>query len=313
MLEACDRNTTLVELQLSGCGFSDETLLEIAIRLHRNRRAKAGDGGVLGEPLEGRTPERPPRGLPEKPKWAPNSELALSAQEREELERNAVGDPGEAGYEAPDVSVQEKFPDRGLFKNMIFEEHLPHMPAPGVVSEPKTQLVMEKLLKWQGREDVSEADKAKAQELFRYIEEARKQLILDQKAALDLQEHTRLLQQGFRDREERVKAEVRQRRHQFAEMETEKGALEQVFRNLAKTLNRVREENDALVHERHNDKEKWSAEEEVDRTELARVMTHGRMLRRRLQELQEQSLFLDKENARQTERTKTLREGILKI
>lgn len=319
LLGACHRNTTLLELQLSGCGLSDETLLEIATRLHRNRRA------VRATLVHETKPEPLPRSLPEKPSWAPNSEIALSVQEWEEKYRTGgskrasdVGDPGHAGsYEAPDLSVQERFPERSLFKNMIFEEpdlaDLAHMPAPGVVSEAKTQLVMEKLLKWQRREDLSMGEKAKAQELFRYIEEAQKQLLLDQKAALDIQEHMHLLQQGFRDREERAKAEIRMRRHQVSELEMEKAELEQVFRNMARSLNRIREEHDALMHERHKDKEKWSAEEEADRTELARVMTHGRALRRRLQELQEQTLFLGQENKQKTERTKILREGIFKV
>lgn len=330
LLAAVHRNTALVDLQLSGCGMASETLLEIAGRLTRNAKVKS-HGTPLG-PWQGKQP-LPTQSLPEVPTWVPpNPELLLAEKAKpwpDEETAATAGQTSEAAppdlsvrsswgeYEAPDLSVQEKFGERSLFKNMIFGEpdlaDLAHMPAPNLVSDTSMQEMMQKIMHWQSKEGLASEDRARALELYEYIASSQKQLALDQKAALDLQEHTRLLQQGFRDREDRAKAEIRQRRHRLQEMEKEKGDLEQVFRNVARSLNRLREEKDDIVREQEKEKEQYASEEENYKIELARVMTHGRILRRRVEELEEQSTFLQEENERVQERARSLRGDILRV
>merc|ERR1719506_3529554 len=99
------------------------------------------------------------------------------------------------------------------------------------------------------------------------------------------------LQQGFRDREERAEQEIRKKRDLLADVEKEKGHLEAIFRKAAHALNRLREEKDTAVWERDRDKERFAEEEERDRTELATVMTHTRVLRKRLEELERDSSY----------------------
>lgn len=206
-------------------------------------------------------------------------------------------------------------PDKS--QRVVFEESDPtdlaHMPAPSVVSDPGVQRIMEKLLFWQEGDAVLDQDKAKAEGLFQYIEGARKQLLTDQKVALEVQEQMRQLQHAFREREEKMKAEISRRRERLLGMEAEKNELREVLQSATQTLQQLREEKDRLIREQCADRERWSAEEAKDRAELPKVITHGRMLRRRLEELEERSHFLKDENERTRLRTKVLRENILLI
>merc|ERR1719316_871138 len=185
------------------------------------------------------------------------------------------------------------------------------MLKPGLVSEPKTNDIMMRLLQWRCRPGLSEKSKQHAQQLYEYVDRVQKQLIQDQKIAMDLEEHISLLSQGFRDREERYRGDINLAQDKLTDLGQEKETLQSIFKRYAAELRLVREQHDQAFREREEDKERHQNEEERCRIELNQIMTEKRALVERLQELEDRSKRIEAENERLRARSKEVRKNLL--
>merc|ERR1719161_2490742 len=101
---------------------------------------------------------------------------------------------------------------------------------------------MMRLLHWRCKPGLAEESKQNASQLYEYVDKVQRQLIQDQKIAMDLEEHICLLSQGFRDREERYRADIQQAQDKIQDFGKEKEVLQSVFKRYAGELKLIREQ-----------------------------------------------------------------------
>jgi len=180
-----------------------------------------------------------------------------------------------------------------------------------VVCDDRTNEFMMRLLKWQQSPGRSANDMAHCQELYEYLAVAQRQAAEDREVAQNADEHLSLLGESFRDRELRYRRDIAAAQDKLLDYANERQGLMGIFTRYTEELNLLREQNVQVHQELESDQRRYEAEEARAQGDLQLVTAERKELTKRLEHLEEQRDWLEKETNRLNGRSMRLREGIV--
>lgn len=272
LAEHLRRNSTLLDCQLTGTGVAQETLVQIAELLHRNRIANKAD--MQAGPYR----------------------LTRSAG----LERGGGG--GIFLHRALEAAACE---DIGIASPTL-------IPATNmIVSDQRTNDLLVRLQHWRAGAGVPPDSSARAQEMYEYLHNAMQSLQAEKTEIGRIRERVDLLVQGFQQRELRYRNDIAAAHDRIMDYSKEQEELRAVANRIGDTLNLEREVADQAKWDWDKDKKQMEAEESRMKNVLSTVMLEQNEQRERLHRLEEECAQKDRENAKLRERVERLRGDII--
>lgn len=298
LLENLQANTTLFDCQLTGCGISDETLLSIAQILHRNRKVKGA--ALSAGPFQACA------------EWAgdgqgPRAPGAVSA---------GVGGPlAESQFIActrgHETCAFAGGPDDGSNEDLILRSTRSKASSSScVVSSEATNAVMMRLAKYMQDPNVKATDAAHAQEMYDYLDKAQKQLIRDRAGVEAIHTHLKALSDGFRDRELRSRDTIGAGQAELMDVNKDILGIRGIFERRSQDLALMREQNDQMQRDHHDDEQQAMQEEAEQMNRLAELKADKKELEKRLASLEESQQKQDALNAGMRKGARRLHQGV---
>lgn len=288
-------NTTIFDCQLTGCKIAEETLLEIAQLMLRNRKAKGADLRAgpyracidLGRP----PPELANFGGP----WA-----AAQLRESRAQGEGSRGLPNADGEATglPDIGGSLGDEDAAAFSHRVVSD---------VASNDLTMRLM------MYASDPSKAGTTWADvaaEMAEYIRKASSKLMEDRDAVPKAHEHLQAISDFFKGRELRARRRVASLQEQLLELKHETLELKGIFSRTAEELQLQREARAQLHEDLSRDKRRYEAEEGSNQSTVDLLACERRELEARLAVLEEQSQRQARDNAEMRGRAMRLRQDV---
>jgi len=280
LLKNIQLNTTLFDCQLTGCRIAHETLIEIARLLHRNRKVKGAN--MMAGPFQACIERCIPDGKPENSTRGALDECVL-----------AVGGVSMLGRTAQSAMTH------------------PQMLTGMVISNERTNELMTRLIKWIESASVSREDAAQAREMYEYLRDAQNQLIQDRNVVEGVHNHSRLLGEGFRERELRYRKDIAAAQAMLQDYATERQGLAGIFSRFSEELQARREASAQEGRDLETDRRQQEANEGQLKNELAIVVADKREVAMRLEALEAKSQKLEDEYRALNARAERLRSDIV--
>jgi len=285
LLEHLSMNTTLFDCQLTGCQMAPDTLLSIAQLLQRNRVAKGAN--LEAGPYRGR--------------WhctGGGSGPSGAGAARSLGEAEAPLSPPEPGGVDP----------TGLSGR--------HGTCPLIVSSQQTEEYINRLLVWRAaRREKAPADGSTetSQDMLECLDQLQKEMDRQREGGDDVQNRTKLLIEGFQDRELRYRNDIAGAQNKLSDFANEHKELRSMISRLSEQLNLLREAVDDTKRSLSRDHQRYEAEEARSKNDLATVTSERMELAERLKELEDQAARKEEENAKLRSRTREVREGVILV
>mmetsp|Transcript_65274 Transcript_65274/g.153684 ORF Transcript_65274/g.153684 Transcript_65274/m.153684 type:complete len:448 (+) Transcript_65274:27-1370(+) len=273
----------LYDCQLTGCRFAEETLVEIAELLLRNR--KAHKANMAAGPYKG--------------SWITNDAEMERYQSMDGLKRAMP--PGSRSQGQAAVA------------NHDLRTTVANIPGNAVVSEAKTEEMLQRLFDWRRKfllESGGEGKIARVQEFVEYLSKGRSEAKDVLQAADEIIRHTDLVVQGFQDRELRYRGNIAAARDQLLEYAQEYSKLQAALRRSMEDLGILREDLHAAKDDFQRFQRNSEDDEDRDRGQLALLSGERKELERKLSELKDRGTHLDFETSMLRKRAGQVRERV---
>lgn len=277
LLDSLQMNTTLFDCQLTSCRLGKDTLVRIAELLLRNRKAKGAD--LQAGPY-----------------------MALSANARCDSRNSG----GRSSTVAACGSVAGAF-DKGVL-------HGDDGAGAGkvVVTAGRSGELMDMLAAWRvsRREQGLPCDTAQVQEFIDFLDGAQRELDEVKEATEQQKEHTRLLLEGFQDRELRYRKDIAAAQDRLVDHEKEMVELRAVHRRHADELALEREADEQAQREMVEAHRRSEAEEMRLKSDLIVVGNEQRELTEHLGYLEEKRARMEEEHSLLRSKVDRVRAGV---
>jgi len=279
LLEHVRQNTTMFDLQLSGCGLAEEMLVTIAQLLKRNRAAK-------GAKMQ-------------------------AGPYRLKLEDSAAPLPHSSTEAAIDAANRTQ--EDGLSNIVLHKPTNWAVRSDMVVSASKTRELRERLMEWQlakrqsgELEGVSDVDN-----LLTLLDTAQRQHDEERSAQEQVRVHSDCVVRSFQDRALRYQGEVEQLQDALLQFQWERKELLGVHSRRAAELKLNRDAHEQALMDVEKKQRFLMEEEESRRGRLVEVTNSREACARRLAELNDILSAQASENAELKARVDKLREGLI--
>lgn len=280
LLDHLKQNTTLFDCQLTGCGIAEETLLEIAQVLRRNRVAR-GANMQAGPYLLSLEHGGAARGLASSPPGVGRTWHGVYGEDR-----GADGDP------APGLTSS------GHFSGMV-------------VSSSRTEELRNKLTDWRFARIRRGEDAPDVQELLELLNKGQAKLDEEVVGVENLRIHLQCLTRGFQDRVLRYQSDVDIKQALLLDFQREKRELGAIQQRASDELALQREAWEQAHELAVAVRRRSEVEEVASNADLANVLRDKSACEARLRELTAKLEHQEAENKQLREKATRLRQGVV--
>lgn len=277
----------LFDCQLSGCRLAEETKLEIAELLLRNRKAKGAD--TQAGPFKGT--------------WA-SVRQDKQFDSSHAFEKQALAPKLQNGVQESASEWHSRMLELGVAGNIV-------------VTEERTREYIVRLVEYrQQRLERCEAGmessiSSRVSELLQYLEEnQQRSCLLHQDACKSLQ-RTQLIADGFKDRETRYRCDIAAARDRLLEFASEHRQLQAIHGRLLSDLNLLRENLDQARLLHSNTQTQAEDDQLRAETRLAELKIDQKELSQQLDALHRRGDPLDSQTAKLRKRAEEVRERVI--
>jgi len=287
LLDNIRATTGLFDCQLTGCRLAQQTMLDIAQYLLRNRKVKEVD--IDPGPYKGG--------------WVKN-DGDLDKLEREDGQSRARLIALRTQGKAAAANYADRFVDEDV-------------PGNAVVSKERTEELIQKLLNWRtvhlerSTAATTGAGTARVQELLEYLDEFQRETEGLNKGAEDSKRRVELITQGFQDRELRYRENLATGRDRLLEFSKEYSKMQAQLGRMVDDLSLNRDDLEVAREDLKRAQRNAEDDEDRDKGKLALLTGERKDLERRLRDLHDRGEHLDVETKMLRKRAERVREGVI--
>lgn len=272
LLDHLRQNTTLFDCQLTGCGIAEETLLEIAQVLKRNRIAHGA---------------------------------SMQAGPYRAVVQAAIGTPRGLGGGGGLASTSDPVAQR---PHALESSAAATVVSSTKTQELKEQLLVWRHRRMEIEPNQSFAD---MQELFDALSRAEAEANEEIEAAAQLRKHLDCLMRGFQDRVMRYQSDIEGAQDQLQAYKKEHKELRAIHTRASEELKLQREATELARESLASDQRRCGAEEARSKNDLANMISQKEACAERLRVLQENCEKQEAENAQLRVRAGKIRSGLV--
>ncbi|CAE7743669.1 Lrrc45 [Symbiodinium pilosum] len=283
LLHSIRSTSGLFDCQLTGCRLADETMQEIAELLLRNR--KAHRASMSAGPYQG--------------SWISNDAAVEGFEMADGLKRAMPPGSRSQGQAAA--------------ANYSLRCAVANIPGNAVVSELKTEELMERLFDLRQRfllESSGNEKAARVHEFLQYLSKGQSELKQNLQAAEGTIHRTGLIAEGFQDRELRYRGNIAAARDQLLDYAQEYSKLQAALRRSMEDLAILRDDLEIAKDDFKRSRQNSEDDEDRDRGTLALLSGECKELERKLSELKDRGGHLDFESNMLRSRAEQVRERV---
>lgn len=278
LLDGIRKTSGLYDCQLTGCRLADETLRDVAELLLRNR--KAHKASMQAGPYKG--------------SWLKNNA---------ELEFEGQVPATPSGMRSQGQAAAANHPLRYAVANI---------PSNAVVSDEKTAELIERLFEVRHRflPESSSGKITQIHEFLEYLQRGQADAKENRQAADEVINRTKLMMQGFEDREMRYREQLAQGRDELLDHSREYSKLQGNLRRSLEDLSILREDLEIAMDEMKRFERHCEDDADRDYSTFVAVTSDRKELERKLAELEDRGHHLDVETKMLRTRAQQVRERV---